>query len=104
MAKRMTRSELEEELESRKSGDRMEHEEFDDICSQERVHPSPCCDPKYCALAPFHEIDILREAIRVMKTQGGNIRVVEAIKYAEKRVLKRRAKRLETHSSLLRQQ
>lgn len=34
--------------------------EFDDLCASERIEPSPCCAPKYCALAPFHQVRLLR--------------------------------------------
>lgn len=34
--------------------------EFDDLCASERIEPSPCCAPKYCALAPFHQVELLR--------------------------------------------
>jgi hypothetical protein len=93
MKKKMTKAQLEEELESRKNGDQTEQDEFEDICAQERVHPSPCCAPKYCALAPFHEISILRKAISIMKRHKGALRISEAMKRAEKSVLAKRGKR-----------
>ena len=34
--------------------------ELDDLCASERIEPSPCCAPKYCALAPFHQVELLR--------------------------------------------
>ena len=93
MKKKMTKAQLEEELESRKNGDQTEQDEFEDICAQERVHPSPCCAPKYCALAPYHEISILRKAISIMKRHKGALRISEAMKRAEKSVLAKRGKR-----------
>ena len=93
MKKKMTKAQLEEELESRKNGDQTEQDEFEDICAQERVHPSPCCAPKYCALAPFHEISILRKAISIMKRHKGALMISEAMKRAEKSVLAKRGKR-----------
>ena len=92
MKKKMTKAQLEEELESRKNGDQTEQDEFEDICAQERVHPSPCCAPKYCALAPFHEISILRKSLQIMQRHKGALRISEAMKRAEKSVLAKRGK------------
>jgi len=93
MKKRLTREQLEEALEDRKNGDLTEQSEFEDICGSERVHPSPCCAPKYCALAPFHEIEILRVALRIMKRYKGVPRTSDVMKRAEKSVLAERKRR-----------
>jgi hypothetical protein len=84
MTKRLTRAQLEEELEDRKNGDQTEQDEFEDICAEERVHPSPCCAPKYCTLAPFHEISILRKAMGIMKRSKGALTISDVMKQAEK--------------------
>jgi hypothetical protein len=92
MKKRLTKVELEEELQSLKNGDQIEREEFKDICGSERVHPSPCCAPEYCALAPFHEISIARKALQIMKRYKGVPTIREAMRRAEKSVLAKRGK------------
>jgi hypothetical protein len=99
MSEKVTRTNLETELgamnncsgpQPLSNGDRIEQEEFEEICVESRVHPSPCCAPKYCGLAPFHEIDILREAMRINR---GALSISSAIKQAEMNVLAKRRKK-----------
>ena len=61
---------LRAELEDWKSAGRMEEEEFQDICASEQIRPSTCCQPKYCHLAPFHEIKLLREELAARGREG----------------------------------
>ena len=58
---------LEAERTDWKNGAAMEEEEFQDICASENIRPSTCCQPKYCRLAPFHEIKLLRRVIDALK-------------------------------------
>lgn len=62
-------SDLIEEVETQQWANRINHEEFLDICEQEGVRPSTCCAPNYCSLAPFHEIKLLREEITKLKSE-----------------------------------
>ena len=46
--------------------------EFENLCAEQNVRPSDCCAPKYCALAPFHEIELLgseRDSLRAQLEQ-----------------------------------
>lgn len=60
---------LREELQDWKNGASIDEEEFQDICGSEAIRPSTCCAPKYCRLAPFHEIKLLREENAALKAR-----------------------------------
>lgn len=50
------------DLQNQKDVAEIEDEEFQEICAEWQVRKSPCCEKrdKFCALAPFHEIEQLR--------------------------------------------
>ena len=57
---------LNSDIEDWQNGGRMDEEEFQDICGEASVRPSPCCAPKICHLAPFHEIRELRAELKTV--------------------------------------